>query len=134
MNPQINDSTDDFWQRIFVDQPSAEHPAAYFHKDASGGDIKATIYLSDVDKGAGPFSYVIGSHRCHQSALGNWIEEANDQSGLSATNAVSRRRFSALPKSLRRKCAFGNDLDGRLGDIQAHVGVRVGSDCSRAAM
>lgn len=110
VNPQINDPSDDFWRRIFSDLPAAPRPASYFHRDASGGDIKAIIYLSDVGAESGPFSYAIGSHRTRGSTLADWIEETNDQSGFSATDLFARRRFAALPVSLRRKCAFGNDL------------------------
>jgi hypothetical protein len=110
VNPQINDTSDDFWQNIFPDRAEEERPARYFHKDASGGDIKAILYMSDVGVDAGPFSYAIGSHKANEPALANWIEETNDQSGLSGTDAKTRRRFMALPAQLRRKCAVGNDL------------------------
>lgn len=110
VNPQINDASDDFWRRIFPDLPDEPRPTPYFHRDASGGDIKAIIYMSDVGVDNGPFSFAIGSHRARGSALVDWIEETNDQSGFSGTDAVARRRFSALPAVLRRKCAFGNDL------------------------
>jgi hypothetical protein len=109
-NPQINDPSDNFWQCIFPDRVSELRPAAYFHRDASGGDIKAIIYLSDVGPSSGPFSYAIGSHSVRGSNLVDWIEETNDQSGYSSTQAKARRLFSALPAVLRRKCAFGNDL------------------------
>lgn len=109
-NPQINDPSDNFWQCIFPDQHGESRPAAYFHRDASGGDIKAIIYLSDVGSDKGPFSYSIGSHRVRSSKLVDWIEETNDQSGYSSTKPEARRFFSALPAVLRRKCAFGNDL------------------------
>lgn len=110
VNPQINDASDDFWQRTFPDLPAEPRPASYFHRDASGGDIKAIVYLSDVGAESGPFSYSIGSHRVHQSTLADWIEETNDQAGFSSTDRNARRQFAALPMVLRRKCAFGNDL------------------------
>lgn len=110
VNPQINDASDDFWQRIFTDLPDADRPARYFHKDASGGDVKAIFYMSDVGPKSGPFSYAIGSHNVTHSAFANWVEESNDQSGLSGTDRLARQRFMALPAPLRRKCAVGNDL------------------------
>lgn len=110
VNPQINDDSDDFWKRTFPDLPAQSRPASYFHRDASGGDIKAIIYLSDVGTQSGPFSYALGSNRVFESRLTDWIEETADQSGFSGTDQTSRRRFAALPKVLRRKCAFGNDL------------------------
>ena len=110
VNPQINDSTDDFWRRVFVDLNLPAPPTAYIHRDASGGDIKIIIYLTNVEDRSGPFSYIIGSHRVRSSTSIDWIEETNDQSGFSSTDVLSRRRFAALPKILRRKCAFGNDI------------------------
>lgn len=110
VNPQVNDASDDFWRRTFPDRPVEPRPTSYFHRDASGGDIKAIIYLSDVHLDSGPFSYAIGSHRVRESTLVDWTEETNDQSGFSGTDEGARRRFAALPAALRRKCAFGNDL------------------------
>lgn len=110
VNPQINDVSDDFWQHIFTDLPAADRPARYLHRDASGGDIKAIIYMSDVGPDNGPFSYVLGSHHTRSGTVGNWIEEANDQGPLSGTNLESRRVFAALPHALQRKCSCGNDV------------------------
>lgn len=110
VNPQINDPSDDFWRRIFPDLPPGERPAAYFHRDASGGDVKAIIYMSDVGPANGPFCYALGSHRVRSGNLVDWIEETNDQSGCSGTDPVNRARFAALPAPLRRKCAVGNDM------------------------
>lgn len=110
VNPQINDQSDDFWRRIFPDQPVAERPVAYMHRDATGGDIKAILYMSDVKPENGPFSYAIGSQKVYSGRLGDWIEQTNDQSSFSGTGPLNRRRFAALPAILRRKCAFGNDV------------------------
>ena len=110
VSPQINDSSDDFWLNTFSDLPEANRPARYFHKDASGGDIKAILYMSDVGPKNGPFSYAIGSHAVRSPTLISWIEEANDQSGFSSTDHKARLNFSRLPKVLQRKCAVGNDL------------------------
>jgi hypothetical protein len=111
VNPQINDVTDSFWRDIFPDTELGELPAtAYCHRDASGGDLKAIIYLSDVGGRNGPFSYVLGSNRIRISRLDDLICEANDSNGLGATDPAARRRFAALPKKLRQKGAFGNDL------------------------
>ena len=41
VNPQINDATDDFWNRVFDDiEDMTLSSSAYFHRDASGGDVK----------------------------------------------------------------------------------------------
>ena len=111
VNPQINDVSDSFWKDIFPDTPSSELPAtAYCHRDASGGDLKAIIYLTDVGPQTGPFSYVVGSHRMQISRVDDLICEANDSNGLAGTEAAARARFAALPTKLRQKGAFGNDL------------------------
>ncbi|HEY0625290.1 MAG TPA: hypothetical protein VGD10_01010 [Allosphingosinicella sp.] len=111
VNPQINDPSDSFWRDIFPDISSKRLPkAAYFHRDASGGDLKAIIYMSDVDASNGPFGYVLGSHRLRLSRLDDFICEANDHNGLAHTDAKSRRHFAALPTRFRQKGAFGNDL------------------------
>lgn len=110
VNPQINDTTDDFWARIFPDLPAEERPCSYVHKDATGGPIKAMIYLSDVSDHSGPFTFAVGSHPPRRTRLTDWVEETNDQSGFSGTGHEARRGFMSLPRMVRRKCAFGNDV------------------------
>jgi hypothetical protein len=110
VNPQINDKTDDFWRASFPDLSLRPPPTAYFHKDTSGGDIKLIFYMTNVGEKNGPFTYVIGSNPKKYCKLLNWIEETNDQSGFSNTNLRSRMFFSALPKFLRKKSSFGDDL------------------------
>ena len=110
LSPQINDRTDSFWKNIFADLKLAKIPkTAYFHRDASGGDIKAIFYLTDVDELTGPFSYVVGSHKLNFSSLDNLICEANDFN-LSSTDLETRKKFAALPSKLQQKGSFGNDL------------------------
>ncbi|WP_370273998.1 phytanoyl-CoA dioxygenase family protein [Pseudooceanicola nitratireducens] len=112
VNPQINDASDSFWRTIFPDLEDAKLPAsAYYHRDASGGDLKAIFYMTDVGPENGPFSYVVGSNKLSMSRLDDLIAEANDHNGLSSTNPDARRRFAALPAKLRQKGAFGNDLE-----------------------
>lgn len=111
VNPQINNVSDSFWRDIFPDMPDAPlPPAAYYHRDASGGDLKAIVYMSDVGPQNGPFTYVLGSHRAEVRRLDDLICEANDH-GLSATDRTTRLLFAALPKALRKKGSFGNDLE-----------------------
>jgi hypothetical protein len=111
VNPQINDTTDTFWKDVFPDTPPSQLPsAAYCHRDASGGDLKAIIYMTDVDAANGPFSYVIGSHKMAISPIDDLICEANDSNGLTGTDARARSLFAALPRKLRQKGSFGNDL------------------------
>lgn len=118
VNPQINDVSDTFWRDIFPDADlKTLPPTAYCHRDASGGDLKAIIYMTDVDARTGPFSYVVGSNRMRIKRLDDLICEANDSNGLAGTDAAARARFAALPGKLRQKGAFGNDLtpDSPLG-------------------
>lgn len=111
VNPQINDVSDTFWRDIFPDAEIGTLPAtAYCHRDASGGDLKAIIYMSDVADRSGPFSYVVGSNRMKIKRLDDLICEANDSNGLAGTDLQARARFAALPAKLRQKGAFGNDL------------------------
>lgn len=111
VNPQINDRSDGFWRDIFPDIQSGKVArAAYYHRDASGGDLKAIIYMSDVlSEANGAFSYVVGSNHAAARRLDDLISEANDH-GLSATDPETRKLFAALPPLLRQKGSFGNDL------------------------
>lgn len=110
VNPQINDPSDDFWKRVFPDVQAGQPGCAYMHRDASGGDIKAIVYMSDVGPNNGPFSFVRGSHRMSLAITDDHIAEANDSNGLAATDPESRRLFAALPARLRQKGSFGNDV------------------------
>ncbi|BCA94945.1 hypothetical protein TUM19329_13060 [Legionella antarctica] len=110
INPQINDKSDDFWRNFFSDLEVDPTSTAYCHRDASGGDVKVIIYLSDVNADNGPFSFTVGSHRNKPNWVDNLIQEVNDTSGCSATDQKTRQIFSALPVFLQKKCAFGNDL------------------------
>lgn len=111
VNPQINDTTDTFWRDIFPDaEITTLPPTAYCHRDASGGDLKAIIYMTDVSDRNGPFSYVVGSNRMKIKRMDDLICEANDSNGLAGTDPRARARFAALPAKLRQKGSFGNDL------------------------
>lgn len=110
INPQINDVTDDFWARVADDTAGERLPdTAYFHRDASGGDLKAIIYCSDVGSENGPFEYVVGSQAMPISRLDDWICEANDHF-LSDTRPEIRHLFASLPAWAQQKGTFGNDL------------------------
>ena len=123
INPQINDPSDSFWRDVFPDIDLEQLPrTAYFHRDASGGDLKAIIYFSDVGPDNGPFGYVVGSNHMAISRFDDLICEANDHNGLSGTTLEARRKFTALPAKLRQKGAYGNDLPDESpmsADIQA---------------
>ncbi|CAM3178133.1 Phytanoyl-CoA dioxygenase [Sphingomonas antarctica] len=124
VNPQINDRSDSFWRDIFDDLNEGTLPkTAYYHRDASGGDLKVIIYCTDVGPTNGPFSYAVGSNNMVISRIDDLLCEANDHNGLSATDLAARRRFAALPPKLRQKGSFGNDLP----DDQPESGRIVGS-------
>ena len=110
VNPQINDPSDDFWKKEFPDIKGDLPSCAYFHRDASGGDIKVIIYMSDVGHENGAFGYVLGSHMMPLKKSYDHVSEANDSNGLAATDPKSRRIFSSLPALLRLKGSFGNDV------------------------
>jgi len=110
VNPQINDASDDFWRRVFPDLPATLPNSAYFHRDASGGDLKVIVYLSDVTPQAGPFQFVVGSHLLQTSTFETHTCETNDSNGLSGTAPLERELFAMLPARLRMKGAFGNDV------------------------
>lgn len=112
LNPQINDPSDSFWRDIFEDKPEIGLPrTAYCHRDASGGDLKAIIYMTDVGPETGPFTYAVGSNQMVISRRDDLLCEANDHNGLSSTSLEARREFAALPAMLRQKGSFGNDLN-----------------------
>lgn len=111
VNPQINDKTDSFWKNIFPDVVLRRLPkTAYCHRDASGGDLKAIIYMTDVGPENGPFAYAVGSNRVKMSRIDDFICEANDMNGVAGTDPAARESFAGLPPKLRQKGAFGNDL------------------------
>lgn len=111
VNPQINDATDSFWKNIFPDVGLTALPrTAYCHRDASGGDLKAIIYMTDVGPQNGPFAYAVGSNRVKMSRLDDFICEANDMNGFAATTPGARAAFAGLPRLFQQKGSFGNDL------------------------
>jgi len=46
-----------------VDAAAGADNVQQFHRDTEPGSIKLMVYLTDVDEGAGPHSYVAGTHR-----------------------------------------------------------------------
>jgi len=106
---QINDEQDRFWRAHFEDRGVPVPPTVFFHIDNTFGVVKAIFYLSDVDETNGPFSYVPGTHRI---AVG-WFEALILRAVDIWIDVYPRERhlFSALPRLLRRKAKFGDDLD-----------------------
>jgi len=111
---QINDEHDNFWRAHFGERGLPVPPTAFFHIDNTYGVVKAIFYLSDVGEANGPFSYVPRTHRLEVGwfealilrAVDIWIDVYPQERPL----------FAALPRSLRRKAKFGDDLVA--GDAQ----------------
>ena len=109
---QINDEQDRFWRAHFEDRGLPVPPTVFFHIDNTYGVVKAIFYLSEVGDENGPFSYVPGTHRADVGwfealilrAVDIWIDVYPQE----------RHLFEALPRPLRRKAKFGDDL--RPGD------------------
>ncbi|WP_428663347.1 phytanoyl-CoA dioxygenase family protein [Reyranella sp.] len=106
---QINDEHDRFWRAHFEDRGVPVPSTVFFHIDNTYGVVKAMIYLSEVGGTNGPFSYVPGTHRVDVGwfealvlrAVDIWIDVYPEE----------RHLFAALPRLLRRKAKFGDDLD-----------------------
>lgn len=109
---QINDEHDRFWRAHFDDHGLPIPSTVFFHIDNTYGVVKAIFYLSEVGDENGPFSYVPGTHRADVGwfealilrAVDIWIDVYPQE----------RHLFEALPRPLRRKAKFGDDL--RPGD------------------
>lgn len=111
---QINDEQDRFWRVHFEDRGVPVPPTVFFHIDNTYGVVKAIFYLSEVDETSGPFSYVPGTHRADVG----WIEALVLRAVDIWIDVYPQERhlFAGLPRALRRKAKFGDDLDP--GDAQ----------------
>jgi hypothetical protein len=116
---QLNTSRTDFWTGQFTDAGVPDPGCNYFHVDTAFGILKGLIYMNEVGPDTGPFSYVAGSQRRRRGRLDGFIRRANDYAGLSSTAPGGRRSFMALPIFLRRKCAFGPDVEDTHPDAGA---------------
>jgi len=78
---------------------------AYFHVDSNEWpQVKALIYLSDVELDQGPFRFVKGSHRL----MGDFealVRKTNDRLRQPPV------RFLALPPEFRQHASFGDYID-----------------------
>jgi len=107
---QINDTTDTHLKRQFLDAGVPDPSTTYMHIDSTMGIVKSMVYLNSVTKTTGPFSYVIGSNNFKMSWLEYVTRKANDTSRFDKCDRANRELFFALPKPLRKKSEFGNDL------------------------
>lgn len=132
--PQINTPRTDFWTGRFADIGLADTACNYCHVDTAHNTTKMIIYLGEVGPESGPFSYVLGSHRTGRDFFDRLVRRAIDHSGLTATDPAMRALFAALPRMLRRKGSFGQDLQDDHSIAEAILGnerriLSVESDC-----
>jgi ectoine hydroxylase-related dioxygenase (phytanoyl-CoA dioxygenase family) len=107
--PQINDACDGFWTAPFADLGLPIPPTAFMHIDNTVNVTKALIYLSDVDRETGPFSYVPGTHLARMGLWEGLVRRAVDL-WRSNGRPENRRLILALPRWLRQSAKFGDDL------------------------
>jgi hypothetical protein len=105
---QINDQWDRFWRAHFDARGLSVPETAFFHIDNTYGVVKAMIYISEVSASCGPFSYVPGTHRLKIGAAESVALRATDI--WLDTHPHERRLFLALPRALRLKAKFGDDI------------------------
>jgi hypothetical protein len=107
---QENDTRDKLNQDVFSDMGIPDPKTLNFHIDYSFQTLKIIIYLSRVEEDTGPFGYISGSHTwivgdwelANRYALAKWTRMG--------TNPADRRKIVSLPRLLRKKAQFGNDM------------------------
>lgn len=82
----------------------------FYHVDTAQNAIKAMIYLTDVTKDSGPFSYVQGSHLQNDRLSDFHVRRAVRRAELYLRDAVSLRHFYSLPPFLQIKHHIIPDL------------------------
>ncbi len=105
---QINDEWDTYWRAHFQERGLEPPPTTFFHMDNTYGVFKVIIYLSTVHEDNGPFSYVPGTHRIPVGRLEALAQRATDI--WLDTYPQERPLFLALPRFMRRKAKFGDDI------------------------
>lgn len=105
---QINDVSDN---TIMSEAISDEDIGTdYMHIDAAMGQLKLIVYMSDVDEGNGPTSYVPSTNKPSGLTFRRLVGASIDNLGFSGETEIERRSFMALPRFLRHKANFGNNL------------------------
>jgi hypothetical protein len=105
---QINDEWDRFWRAPFEDRGIPIPPTAFFHVDNTYGVVKIIFYVSKIDETNGPFSYVPGTHRLKVAFFDSLVLRATDI--WLDVHPNERHLFLALPRFLRKKAKFGDDI------------------------
>jgi hypothetical protein len=118
VNAQINDQDLAFWRRVFPDTQLADPWGSYLHVDATYGMLKCAIYVHDIGPDGGPFCYVRGSQNAKVGWFEGMVRRTNDFSGFSGRRPDARKKFMALPASLRKKADFGGDLPDDSAEVQ----------------
>jgi hypothetical protein len=106
----FNRAEDVWWRSPFADLGLGDPAAVSMHVDHLW-TTKAILYLTHVTESSGPFSYCLGSNHVRIGWLEGAARRANDRADLSSCKPEMRRLFHALPKPVRRKAKFGNDLE-----------------------
>lgn len=105
---QINDVCDN---SIMSDANSNDNiNTDYMHVDAAIGQLKFIVYMSDVNELNGPTSYVPSTNKPSGLTFRRLVGATVDNLGFSNNTDTARRNFMALPRFLRYKANFGNDL------------------------
>lgn len=116
---QLNDSRDAYHHHKFADVCLEDPPTNYMHIDTTYEMLKCMIYLNDVGRRNGPFSYVRGSGQLKIGAFEGLVRRSVDRAGFSGYSRETRELFMSLPSALRKKCMFGSDL--RTGSPEAEA-------------
>lgn len=130
---ELSNEDQTWYKNCYQDAGIPTSKTAYYHYDYDIKLIKAMIYLNDVTKENGAFSYVKGSNTWSRSIFLTWLYRIMDMQAHEVfgydNNAYYRCRFSdpklrphlmALPALFRGTSHFGDDLqdgDPLLNDI-----------------
>lgn len=123
-----------WWRDCYSDCNIPTVPCAYMHNDYDYDYVKSLVYLSEVEKEQGPFSYIPESHKwTREHSLSFFIKETEMNTnlyfkgkGLGKPNYYrramgieeGRKVFYALPKLFQQLSHFGDDImpDSPLND------------------
>ena len=92
----------------------------YMHIDSSVRTLKIIVYLSETRPETGAFRYIQQSQKW-MTPLEKCIRRANDKSDFEAIDFDSMQGFKNLPKALRMKANFGNDLTEQYSDLEKRL-------------
>jgi hypothetical protein len=101
--------TDQNYKQFLYDCQSVPKTTC-MHIDPKEDVIKSMIYLEDVDKDTGPFSYIPGSNRWVHDPLQNLLGRAIS-TGSYCDDPIKRKGIFRLPSKLRVSHNFGRILE-----------------------